>query len=77
MLAHASASLAGRFSQLQPKFLATSMSLDHVIVCATWNPGKEIRREELGHFSPGAAADVAVFRLEKDASALPTRTARE
>ena len=41
----------------QPKFLATSMSLDDVIVRATWNPAKKIRPEELGHFSPGAAAE--------------------
>ena len=47
------------------KFLAMGMSLDDVMLRATWNPAKEIRREELGHLSPGAAADVAVLALEK------------
>jgi dihydroorotase len=47
------------------KFLALGMSLDDVILRSTWNPAKEIRREELGHLSVGAPADVAVLRLEK------------
>lgn len=47
------------------KFLAMGMSLDDVMLRSTWNPAKEIRREDLGHLSPGAVADVAVFRLEK------------
>jgi dihydroorotase len=46
------------------KFLALGMSLDDVIVRSTWNPAKEIRREELGHLTVGAPADVAVLRLE-------------
>lgn len=47
------------------KFLAMGMSLDDVILRSTWNPAKEIKHEELGHLSPGALADVAIFRLEK------------
>jgi dihydroorotase len=47
------------------KFLAMGMSVDDVIVRATWNPAREIHHEELGHLSPGAPADVAVLRLEK------------
>jgi dihydroorotase len=46
------------------KFLAMGLSLDDVVLRSTWNPAKEIRREELGHLSPGASADVAVLRLE-------------
>lgn len=46
------------------KFLALGMSLDDVILRSTWNPAREIRREELGHLSVGAPADVAVLRLE-------------
>jgi dihydroorotase len=47
------------------KFLAMGLSLDDVVLRSTWNPAKEIGREELGHLSPGAVADIGVFRLEK------------
>src|SRR2546427_10069778 len=46
-------------------FLAMGMSLDDVILRSTWNPAREIRREELGHLSPGATADITVLRIEK------------
>ena len=58
------------------KFLAMGMSLDDVIARSTWNPAREIKQEELGHLSVGAAADVAVLRLERAASASSTCTAR-
>ena len=47
------------------KFLAMGMSLDEVLLRSTWNPAKEIRREDLGHLTTGAPADIAVLRLEK------------
>ncbi|HET7696889.1 MAG TPA: amidohydrolase/deacetylase family metallohydrolase [Vicinamibacterales bacterium] len=47
------------------KFLAMGLPLDDAVLRATWNPAKQIGREDLGHLSPGAAADVAVLRLEK------------
>jgi dihydroorotase len=47
------------------KFLALGMSLDDVILRSTWNPAREIKQEQLGHLSPGALADIAVFKLEK------------
>ena len=47
------------------KFLAMGMSVDDVVQRSTWNPAREIRQEQLGHLSVGAAADVAVLRLEK------------
>ncbi|HJZ74515.1 MAG TPA: amidohydrolase/deacetylase family metallohydrolase [Vicinamibacterales bacterium] len=46
------------------KFLAMGMSLDDVVRWSTWNPAREIKHDELGHLSPGAAADIAVLRLE-------------
>ena len=46
------------------KFLAMGMSVDDVIVRSTWNPAKEIHREELGNLSVGSPADVAVLRVE-------------
>ena len=45
------------------KFLNIGMSLDDVILRSTWNPAREIKREELGHLSVGALADVAVLRV--------------
>lgn len=47
------------------KFLNLEMPLQEVILKSTWNPAKEIRRETFGHLTIGAAADVAVFRLER------------
>ncbi len=47
------------------KFLNMGMSLDDVILRSTWNPAREIHREELGNLSVGAPADVAVLRVEK------------
>ena len=45
------------------KFLIMGMPLDEVILRSTWNPAREIKREELGHLSVGAPADVAVLRV--------------
>ena len=47
------------------KFLAMGMRIDDVIVRSTWNPAREIQREELGNLSVGAPADIAVLRVEK------------
>jgi dihydroorotase len=50
---------------LMSKFLNMGMALDDVIARATWNPAREIKREELGHLSVGAIADIAVLRVLK------------
>jgi dihydroorotase len=47
------------------KFLAMGLPLEDVLLRSTWNPAKEIGHDELGHLSLGAAADIAVLRLEK------------
>jgi dihydroorotase len=47
------------------KFLNIGMTLEDVILRATWNPARQIKREDLGHLSVGAVADVAVLRLVK------------
>ena len=47
------------------KFLAMGVPLPRVVALATWNPAREIKQEGLGHLTPGAAADIAVLRLEK------------
>jgi dihydroorotase len=47
------------------KFLNMGMSLDDVVACSTWNAARVIHREQIGHLSVGAIADIAVLRLEK------------
>jgi dihydroorotase len=47
------------------KFLAMGMSVDDVILRSTWNPAREVGREDLGHLSVGATADITITRLEK------------
>jgi dihydroorotase len=47
------------------KFLAMGMPLDDVIARSTWNPAREIHQDGIGHLTVGAAADVAVLRLER------------
>ena len=47
------------------KFLALGMSVDDTILRSTWHPARQIKREDLGHLSVGAIADVAVLRVEK------------
>lgn len=47
------------------KYMAMGMSLDDVVLRATWAPAKSIKREDLGHLSAGAPADVAVWNIRK------------
>src|SRR5262245_38324090 len=47
------------------KFLALGLSLDEIIERTTWNAAKAIKQEQLGHLSKGAAADIAVLRVEQ------------
>jgi dihydroorotase len=50
---------------LMSKFLNMGMPLDDVIARSTWNPAREIKREEFGNLSVGAPADVAVLRVQR------------
>jgi dihydroorotase len=45
------------------KFLNLGVSLQDVLQRATWNPAREIRREDLGQLTVGGVADIAVLRL--------------
>lgn len=47
------------------KYMAMGMSLQDVILRATWAPAQAIKRADLGHLSPGAPADVAVWNVRK------------
>jgi dihydroorotase len=50
---------------LMSKFLVMGLPLKDVVAESTWNPAREIHREDLGNLSPGAVADVAVLRVER------------
>lgn len=47
------------------KFLVMGMSVQQVIEATTWKPARVIQCEDLGHLTPGAVADIALFRLRK------------
>jgi len=47
------------------KLLVMGMPLKEVIRASTWTPAQNIKREQLGHLTVGAEADVAVFQLMK------------
>lgn len=47
------------------KYLAMGMTLEEVIMRATWGAARVIQREDLGHLSEGAVADVAVWGVRK------------
>ncbi len=64
---HTGSMNAGMKDQLNvmSKMLNIGMNLQQVIAASTWHPAQVIKREELGHISAGAGADVAVFALQK------------
>jgi dihydroorotase len=47
------------------KFLVMGMNLKSVITASTWKPAQVIKREELGHLSVGAMADIAVLNIRE------------
>ena len=52
-------------ANIMSKFLNIGMSLKDVVQLSTWNPAKQIKREELGNLSVGSEADIAVFTLRR------------
>ena len=45
------------------KLLSMGMPLTEVVRASTWKPAQVIHREELGHLTVGAVADIAGFKL--------------
>jgi dihydroorotase len=64
---HTGSMNAGMKDQLNimSKFLNMGMTIQEVITASTANPAQVIHRDELGHLSVGAIADVAIFSLRK------------
>ena len=58
------ASMKGQL-EVMSKFLLMGMPLPEVIKASTWNAATVIKKEELGHISVGAIADVAILNLRK------------
>jgi dihydroorotase len=52
-------------TNVMSKFLAMGLTVSDVVADSTWNPAREIHREDLGNLSPGAIADITVLRLER------------
>ncbi len=47
------------------KFLVMGMDLKEVIKASTWSPARAIKREELGHLTPGSVADVTILNIRE------------
>lgn len=64
---HTGSMNAGMKNQINvmSKFINMGMSLADVIEASTWAPAQVIQREDLGHLSEGAVADVAVINLKE------------
>ncbi len=50
---------------IMSKFLVMGMPLNEVVKSVTWSPAQYLQREELGHLSKGAVADITVLKLLK------------
>jgi len=45
--------------------LVMGMDLVSIITASTWNPAREIKREDLGNLSVGADADIAILNIRE------------
>lgn len=50
---------------IMSKYLNMGMALKDIIFRATWNSATSIQREDLGHLSKGAVADIAVLNVRE------------
>jgi len=50
---------------LMSKYMAMGMNKSEIIFRATWAPAKAIQREDLGHMSKGAVADVVIWGIRQ------------
>ncbi len=48
---------------IMSKYMAMGMEEKDILLRATWNPAKSIKREDLGNLSEGAVADVALISV--------------
>ena len=50
---------------IMSKYLNMGMALEDIVFRATWNTATSIKREDLGHLSEGAVADVVVLNVKE------------
>lgn len=50
---------------IMSKFVAMGEAIPNVIKASTWTPAQVIHRENLGHLSVGAIADIAILRVRE------------
>jgi dihydroorotase len=50
---------------IMSKFLNMGMAIEDIVFRATWNSAVSIKREDLGHLSEGAVADIAVLSVRE------------
>ena len=50
---------------IMSKYMAMGMEEKDILLRATWNPAKSIKREDLGNLSEGAIADVTVLSIRE------------
>jgi dihydroorotase len=64
---HGSSMIGGMkdMTLVMSKFLNLGMKLPDAIAKSTWRPAQVIKREDLGHLTAGAPADVTVLRLHR------------
>jgi dihydroorotase len=48
---------------IMSKYLNMGMTINDIILRATWNPAKSIKRNDLGNLSEGAVADIAILSV--------------
>lgn len=48
---------------IMSKYMTIGMTVKEVVTRATWNAARSIKREDIGNFSEGAVADIAVLSL--------------
>ena len=61
-------------TNVMSKFLNMGMSLKEVIAASTWIPANVIKRQELGHLSEGAEADLTIFNVREGDFGFTERT---
>lgn len=52
-------------ANLLSKFMNMGLTMEEVVLRATWNPAQVINRKDLGHLDVGTEADIAIFTLRK------------
>lgn len=52
--------------EIMSEFLALGMNVREVIERVTWNPAREINRNELGNLSKGTIADITILHVHKN-----------